>query len=458
MIKNSVKKLIVTAICAILALPFLSLSINTAKAEGEAQKVFKGTDCVISVESVEGLKNAKNSEIVIEISNGGTPVIVYDGEAKSVTGYTANFSDGDDEATVNFFNNGNYTVKISKKDTSYKLEKTFNVGDTLDYIDLSYSFEEETLTAYKQKVAQEANKSIEVGTGSFTVPELSSLIYTNFPYDSIRKTVYYYSPSDTAFTSNFASKADLKISIKNFGTYRFYVLFDIEKSNLNIDGAVSISVAGLKEKQDGFYRCTVAEEDVYYNSSNGKYYKLDESSSTGYGEEVVVNPTDYVLETLIVPVFEFEIKETAPTIEFSSKYMENGFVGLEYDVPKINIYGNPAYEDYSLMYRANESATWEFVESLEDGNLKFTPEKTGEYRIDVTAYGVKEIAKKSSEIIKVSKAVVSSPYKASFSDWLAVNLLPFILLCVSFVCLVAIVLLLVIKPKEVKVEVKEEDR
>ncbi len=457
MIKNSVKKLIATAICAILALPFLSLSFNIAKAEGEAQKVFKGTDCIISVESVEELKKAKNSEIVIEISNGGAPVIVFDGESKTVTGYTAKFSDSDDEATINFFNNGNYTVTISKKDTEHKLEKSFNVGDTLDYIDLEYSFDEEALNAYKQKVNQEANKGLVVGTDSFTVPNLSSIISTNFPYGNIRKTVYYYAVSDTVSSSNFASKADLKISIKNYGTYRFYVLFDIEKSNLNIDGGKSIAVTGLKEKQDGFYRCSLNGNELYYNSNSNKYFELDANSSTGYGEEVDVT-SGTLTEKLIVPVFEFEIKEKAPAIKFTSTYMENGFVGLEYDVPDIEIYGNPTYEDYSLMYRANESASWELVEKLTEGALKFTPEKTGEYKIDVTAYGVNENATASSEIIKVSKAVVSSPYKASFADWLEVNLLPFILLCVSFVCLVAIILLLVIKPKEVKVEVKEEDR
>ncbi len=457
MIKNSVKKLIATAICAILALPLMNLSINTAKAEGEVQKVFKGTDCIISVESVEELKKASNSEIVIEISNGGAPVIVYDGESKTVTGYTAKFSDGDDEATINFYKNGNYTVKISKKDTEHKLEKSFNVGDTLDFIDLEYSFDEEALNAYKQKVTQEANKGLVVGTESFTVPNLSSIINTNFPYDSIRKTVYYYAASDTVSSSNSASKADLKISIKNFGFYRFYVLFDIEKSNLNIDGGKSITVAGLKEKADGFYRCSLNGEELYYNSNNDKYFEIDASASTGYGEEVDVNGGT-LTEELIIPIFEFEIKEKEPTIKFTSSYMENGFVGLEYDVPDIEIYGNPTYEDYSLMYRANESATWELVEKLTEGALKFTPEKTGEYKIEVTAYGTNEIATASSEIIKVSKAVVSSPYKASFSDWLEVNVLPFVLLCVSFVCLVAIILLLVIKPKEVKVEVKEEDR
>ena len=120
--------------------------------------------------------------------------------------------------------------------------------------------------------------------------------------------------------------------------------------------------------------------------------------------------------------------------------------------------GDILNEKYELEYRENDTKDWEVIDELSSGSLKFTPEKTGEYRVKITVWGVDHVKEAYTEIVKVSNTVKSSPYKASFNDWISVNLLPFILLCVSFVCLVAIILLLVIKPKDAVVEIKEEDR
>lgn len=459
MIKNSVKKLIVFALCAIFVLPFVNLTTNPVKAD-EYKKVFKGTEYVISVESVPELKDASSTDVEIKIEkDGGAPVVVYDGEAKVVEGYTASFSASDDTATITFFNNGVHKVTISKKEGTTKYEETFKVGDTEDFIELAYVLDEAKLNEYKLDVAENAKKDLTAGTSSFTVPDLSKIISTNFPYGSIRKTVYYYTVGDTASSSNFASKADLKISIKGYGTYRFYVLFDIEKSNLNIDGGKSITVDGLKEKEDGFYACSVDGVELYYNKNDDKYYSKDDSSK-GYGDEFVVEEGKTVVETLKVPVFSFTLDNKKPTIKINSSYQENGFVDLEYTLPKVEVFGDVLSETYELLFRKDSSSEWEVIDELSSGSLKFTPEKTGEYQLKVTVFGVGEnyVVSETTQIIKVSKTVKSSPYKTSFNDWIGVNLLPFILLCISFACLVAIILLLVIKPKEVKVEVKEEDR
>ena len=458
MLKNSVKKLIVFALCAIFVLPFVNLSINTAKAS-EFKKVFKGTEYVISVESVSELKDASSTDIKIEIEKvGGSSVVVYDGEQiKTVDGYTATFSASEDTATITFFNNGEHKVTISKKEGTQKYVESFDVGDTDEYITLDYNLDATKLAEYKEKVIENANKDLVAGTDSFLVPDLSPILSTNFPYGSIRKTVYYYTVGDTTSSSNYASKADLKISINSYGTYRFYVLFDIEKSNLNIDGGKSVVVDGLKEKADGFYACSVDGTELYYNKSNDKYYVKDDSSK-GYGDEFVIEEGKTVDEALKVPVFEFTLSGKKPTIKINSTYQEKGFVDLEYTLPSIEVFGDVLSEKYELLYRENDTNEFEVIDELSSSSLKFTPEKTGEYKVRVTVWGVNERECAETKIIKVSSAVKSVPYKTSFNDWIEVNLLPFILLCISFVCLVAIILLLVIKPKEAKVDVKEEDR
>ena len=456
MIKNSVKKLIVFALCAIFVLPFVNLTTNSVKAD-EYKKVFKGTEYVISVESVPELKDADSKDVEIKIEkDGGAPVVVYDGESKVVDGYTATFSASDDAATITFFNNGVHKVTIAKKEGTTKYEETFKVGDTEEFITLDYILDETKLNEYKQEVEKNAKEDLTAGTSSFTVPSLEKLISTNFPYGSIRKTVYYYTVGDTASSSNFASKADLKISIKGYGTYRFYVVFDIEKSNLNIDGGKAITVDGLKEKEDGFYACSVDGTELYFNKNDEKYYVKD-NSSKGYGEEFSIAGKT-VVETLKVPVFAFTLDSKEPTIKINSTYQENGFVDLEYTLPKVDVYGDILSEKYEIEYRKDSSSDWEVIDELSSGSLKFTPDKTGEYRLRVTVFGVNHVKDAYTEVIKVSKAIKSSPYKTSFGDWLEVNVFPFILFCISFACLVAIILLLVIKPKEAKVDVKEEDR
>ncbi len=458
MIKNSVKKLILFALCAILVLPFISFKANNVKAD-ELRKVFKGTDYVISVESVDELKDASMADVEIKVEkDGGAPVVIFDGEAKNVDGYTASFSPADDTATINFFNKGTHKVTISKKGGTESYVESFKVGDTEEYISLDYVLDQDKIDAYKLEVAKNAKDDLVAGDSSFLVPDLSSLINTNFPYGSIRKTVYYYAVGDTTTSSNFVSKADLKISIKSYGTYRFYVVFDIEKSILNIDGGKSITVDGLKEQEKGFYKYSYDGKDLYYNKNDNKYYYVDETNSKGYGDECVIENEELIVETLKVPVFEFTLESKKPTIKIDSKYQENGFVNLEYNLPKIELFGEVMSEKYELEYREDSSKEFEVIEELSPTSLKFTPEKIGEYQVKITVFGVNDKVVERTAIIKVSKAIETVPYKASFSDWLAVNLLPFILLCVSFVCLVAIILLLVIKPKEANVEVKEEDR
>ena len=229
------------------------------------------------------------------------------------------------------------------------------------------------------------------------------------------------------------------------------MLFDIEKSNLNIDGDKSISVSGLKEKVDGFYRCLVDGVEVYFDSSEEKYYELKADNSKESSNEIDVEGKT-VTEKLIVPIFEFTLPALKPTIKIASSYQEAGYVDMEYSLSEITIHGDSLYEKYELEYKSDENGEFEVIEELSSSSLKFTPKKIGIYRVKITAFGINDIAVEYTKDIKVSKALTVSKFKVSFQEWFEVNTLPFILLCVSFTCLVAIILLLVIKPKEKEVQ------
>ena len=82
----------------------------------------------------------------------------------------------------------------------------------------------------------------------------------------------------------------------------------------------------------------------------------------------------------------------------------------------------------------------------------------GYYVVRVTAYSVDGVNKAYTPQIEVNEKYEQVKYKVSFSDWLDVNLLPFILFCISGACLVTIILLLTIKPKEKAQTKVEEDK
>ena len=462
MISKGVKKLIVFVLCAIFVVPFINFTVNTAKAS-ETIKAFKGAE--IAIDLGDGLKNSSSSNLTIKV---GDTEIYKSGSAVANSDYLVNVStsNGKKYANITFFKNGTYAVNV--KDSSLDKEKnaTVEVGDTEAYITLKYkSFEGDAgknlISEYKKLIEENTEEVFIAGDSSFTVPEISSLIETNFPYGSVRKTVYYYASGETSSKNTYASKADLKFSISTYGTYRFYVLANIEKHNLNIDGGITMKVDGLKEEKDGFYRYYDAEnQEVYYNKGNNKFYKIDKDNDNGYsGDPLTIDETK---KSLIVPVFEFTVQSQLPTIKIDSTYQENGYVGLKYKVTGVTINGDTTSEKYELLYSTEKSLDGKYdnftlaEEEFDSSAFTFTPTKMGYYVVRVTAYSVDGVNKAYTPQIEVNEKYEQVKYKVSFSDWLDVNLLPFILFCISGACLVTIILLLTIKPKE-KAQTKVED-
>lgn len=467
MFKKSVKKLIVFLLLAILVLPAVNLTTNEATA-AETLKAFKGAE--YSIELGESFKNSATTNITIKSND----VVIYEsGSAKSNNDYLVNVSttDGNKSANITFFKNGTYVVKVEDTSATDKVvQKTIEVGDTSEFITLNYKpfttdNEKKVIEDYKKLVEENAKEGLIAGESSFEVPEISSLIKTNFPYGSIRKTVYYYASGETSSKNTYASKADLKFSISTYGTYRFYVLANIEKSNQNIDGGASITVDGLKEEKDGFYRYfdVLDNKPLYYNKGDNKFYNVDTTNKNGYSGSALENVS--TKKTLIVPIFEFTVESKAPTIKIDSSYQENGYVGLKYKVSGVTVNGDVTSKKYELLYATEKSLDNSFnnftlaEEEFNESDFTFTPTKMGYYVVRVTAYSVNsDTVKAYTPQIEVKEKYEQVKYKVSFGDWLKVNVVPFVLFCVSGACLVTIILLLTIKPKEKQSSKETEDR
>ena len=92
--------------------------------------------------------------------------------------------------------------------------------------------------------------------------------------------------------------------------------------------------------------------------------------------------------------------------------------------------------------------------------MSFVPDKVGYYKVTIEVEDGydNDTVTADSLVISVLNEPIYPNFKTSFGDWISVNTMPFVCLCISFVCLVGIVLLIFVKPKKKVDKVKEEDR
>ncbi len=467
--KNTFKKLIVIAICAILALPSLafakmvSVKANTYDLE-KTIYLSVAYDIEIEKESVKDL-NMADIKITAKNLDNNESLVLFDDNAKKDNEdrwaeYISFSKSPIFKVSIILREVGNYEIKIFKKDDEsvYHLSK-LSVTNDVSLIKVKYkdNLSESDINDYKTLVNSEIqNKKL---GDSFTTPSVVKLMDTSLNYDRITKNVYYSAPGSSSYSKVEATKTNPTFKISKSGTYRFYTEFHVEELAFN-EEPITLTSEYLLEKQDGFYKLSDNGNQIYVKTQSGsvKYY-VDKDFETEFTGDVAS-----LTETLIIPIFEFNVKYSNPTVEITSQYEDEGFIGLEYSFSSIKVNGNDVETTYILQYAekegADESAWQTATEEFDVDELSFVPTKKGVYRLEV--YAIDALGNKSE--IKHTKNVVVSQkyymvdYKVSFSDWLSVNTVPFILLCVSATCLLAIIALLVIKPKDKKIDKIEEDR
>ncbi len=468
MFKNYFKKFFVVAISVLLVLPFINLKTNLANAKALydlEETIMLATDYSLEIDK-DGVKEIPYSDVVITANfedNGAVNIFENGSDVANdnyVVSYTAGSTDKNAKLTVRVNKDlGMHELIVKSSDASvtqtYRIK--FTVTNDFDDLRLAYKLDNDKLNEYEQKVLEATKKNDEqlrAGEDSFTVPSVESLIDSNMPYGSIKKTAYYCGNGSSSYSSTSTfSTLSVSFSINSYGTYRFYVLMQIPYTDMQGEHYKEISIKGLKELNDGFYKCYDTNGDELYYS-NEKFY-TDETCN----EESTLSE-DESLRELIVPIFEFTLDDLGPNIVISSSYQENGYLGSKYTVSSVSVYGNDVQTTYTLEYAKDGNAEFATAEEeLDTGSLTFTPSKKGLYRVKVSVYDAGGNSKTAyTRNIEVKENFISVKYVTSFKDWLSVNTLPFILLCISGACLIAIVLLLVIKPKDKAVVLEEEDK
>ena len=105
--------------------------------------------------------------------------------------------------------------------------------------------------------------------------------------------------------------------------------------------------------------------------------------------------------------------------------------------------------------------TYDEVKSIGyDGSLTFTPDRTGTYAIEchITSNTSASRDESAAALIRVKeKTATVTPYSKTFAAWVKNNVWSVVFLSIGTLCLIAIIVLLCIKPKDEPVKASDEE-
>lgn len=273
-------------------------------------------------------------------------------------------------------------------------------------------------------VDEEGNESfIKLGS-NYTIPSLRNLVRDNYTsYDNLSMTIYYKTPKN-----NTTVTTGKDIPIDKAGDYSFYVV-------------LSDSSRNAMEKEDFF---TANEKDENVIEEKGIYFDF---------------------------VFKFHIEDTSEFTVTAKKSQGTGYVGTLYTATVFNIDASNYSDSYKLEFNAKKDATsndsgWveiiqakdlndsynsdvftaEEIKSINyNGELSFMPDREGTYRI--TCRITSDNTARSDEAqcyITVEKTIKVTPYEPLETR----EIWAIVFLSVGGLCLIGIIALIFIKPKE----------
>ena len=351
---------------------------------------------------------------------------------------TVILSIGYKKSNTNFIVFSNYDVKVVNKSDDSATPAYFDIADNLDAIE---SFENALKEKY-QTVTDGVTHSVVLGN-SMDLPSFKSLVYDDTSsYDELKYTVHYFGPT----TATTGTTSSLKFTLNAAGTYTFYVAFKDANGN-------QMETADFLEKDGDSY--------VF-----GKYCAGENN----------VDGLNYV--------FRFKVDDDAPIMVTapSADSIGRGNVGTQYTAPEFTINASGFDTGYALYYNSNKNATrsstgWveipkassvstnkaydkdgytyaDIMAIAYDGVLQFTPDKEGAYMIVCTVTSnVSTRSESAYQVIAVDAAKASVDPSEPLP---ARNVWAIVFLSVGSLCLIGIVVLLFVKPKESTAEGKEK--
>ena len=324
------------------------------------------------------------------------------------------------DSHVEFISQAVYQVAVYNKEGD-SLVGSFKVDTTKKPEGVDAKYDLADVDAYKAVIAQNtANLKV---NDKFEVPAATALVVSKyFDVTSLKATIWYAGPQKTSYTSLGSSKTT--ISITDVGTYSYYVLYTDSLGN-----AMSVSDLVI---------------------GNGGWYEKDDDG----------NPTG----SIIIPIFTFEVA-IASTPEVTVGISESAFLGLEYTVECFTITASKYNTVYKLYYTAEEiiqgdeetqaeyiarvkaaSRFKDVTDKLDTSALTFTPDEAGYYYVEL--YIVDGANQSDTVLSKAINATKSYKKVELENQFFAYNWQSIVFLSIAFACLVAIIVILCVKPRE----------
>lgn len=388
-------------------------------------QAYNGRKYTLSYNVFSVLGNVTSSALSIK---NGSGYQVY-GDSKEIqfnTNGAQSFEIVNGETTI-----GSYSVNVSNEEDD-NVAPTYNLDSTA-----CDEFETALENAIKE-VYDGETRSIRLGK-KITIPSMANIVSDDkTPYGKLTHTMYYRTPNNTETTTS-----GWDITASAAGKYTFFVSF----ADLN----------GNSMKKDDFY--VVDENDGNKIDFDTCQYK------------------DYF--------FTFELKDDAP-LSVTAGSQGTAYVGVVYNATSFKVDSSDYSTTYKLYYNPKANATlpedidndqnWVLIPSASsaqedgvfaggltydtvksiayDGSLSFKPHKVGTYAIKCTVES--SVAVRASSATALITAQETSVVKPN-DHWLENNVWSIVFLSIGSLCLVGIIVLIFIKPKEVTVKPSDEE-
>jgi hypothetical protein len=282
------------------------------------------------------------------------------------------------------------------------------------------------------QIEKEENGSIKitsVALGSeLEIPSLKDFVFdNNLPYEELTLTVYYSSSASESTTKN------MKFNLNEVGKYEFYVAFEDADGNKmvkddfkTVDGQTVTYGKYGDDAQDGLFIFS-------FNINDNAEIEIEAAVEQGVG-----------YKNITYTASKFTIDAVGCKLEYKLYY--NADVNATKDssgwkeIPK-------ATSDMKKDYVSESGYTYSQIKEIAyDGNLSFKPTELGAYKIECTA--TSEVSPRTATASTLIK-VTSEPTVVKVDNhWLQNNIWSVVFLSIGSLCLVGIIVLLFIKPKE----------
>lgn len=332
---------------------------------------------------------------------------------------------------------------------------------------VSQTFEENV--ANYQAAIDEAAQNTGAGSGSYlNLPSLRALIASDYAdYRNLRFTIYYWHESDALGSSPTSTSSlsynGLRFEVEKEGRYMFRIVASDALGNsmklYNTQGElVTVGSSSIGYGNDGenfriaeiptftayidYNGATIEDAGMQQYGYRDRTYSIDSFdviALEGYESDYTL----YYFDTTRLAADQ-SVPSYSECVENAYEYFFAENAVYKNAIVEINVYNSDVTEDDEAWDDTDNAYQWN-----PDSSLSFVPQRSGIYIVGLTVTETTGATVSSYMAIEVRNPVDVIP---GVSEWLQNNTVSVVLFSISGVLLIAIIVLIVIKPSDKNVE------